>query len=331
MDRIIKNCIKGSSLYFFHLAHSENEFMNDLMNKSFTIDYNVYRPSSYNERLNQESYAHYISYLDIIKSNQLYILYDIVPNTNYRELEILGTVAVNENNKDIIQLLYENGLQYDFIIYDHSKGQIPIIAYAYYKHGLELVKFIGDLDIKFIKGAFDYCTGYDDSAVLDYLVENNQSLDNIFLNTLRSDNDTKTVLDTFVDKVDITKCQNMITDILSNKLDIIKILPDYGIPLDFDRLFTNACRRNNPEVIEFCLENGLEIKKDHLLAIIRDCMISTYYTNFPLYKHVLILLMKYNVDFSILEFGQTIDYEFLSNLENHGFDKDAFVNYCMKN
>ena len=333
MKLIIKNSIKGSALYFYHITHPENEFLNELMSRPFIVDDSsridcvLYYEAGY-----QKYYGYYISCIDILKNNQLDILYDSIPNTAYDELEVLAIAAVTENNKEIIELLYKKGLKYDFQTHYYIKGnQIPIVRYAYREHGLELVKFIADLDIEFIKEAFDY-KAYNDKVLLDYLVENNQSLYTIFLQALRHHVNTQEILDYFADKVDMTKYQDRIMGICCCKsLDIVKMLPNYGISLNLDKLFAHASECDNAELIEFCLQNGFKVGKDHLLEIITKCVSPTGFMDGPLYENVLRVLMKHDVDFSVLEFGKTMDYDLLNDLENHGFDKDAFINYCVKN
>lgn len=332
MSLIIKNFTRSSTLYFYHLTHPENEFLNELMNKSFDFDENIYW--SNDKRTNQEYYSHYLCYLDILKNNQLDIIYDLIPIIHHKDLNILGIVAVEENNKNIIELLYKNGLKYNFNCMKY--GQNHIVHYAYQKHGLELVKFIVDLDIEFLHKAFDSYTEYDDKDLLDYLVENNQSLDIMFFSCLRRCPDTLALLDYFVDKVNMTKYQDRIIVLLLDKpLNVIKMLPEYGIALDFPNLLLRACTELartelKLEIIEFCLQNGAQIDKDLLLTIIRECI----YMNCEdptdsECKNLLIFLMKYNVDFSTIEFNKTMDHKFLEDLENHGFDKNAFVNYIL--
>ena len=333
MSLIIKNFIRSSTLYFYHLAYPENEFLNELMNKSFDLDENTYW--SHDKRTNQEYYSHYLSYLHILKNNQLDIIYEVIPIIHQTDLEILGIVAVEENNKDIIELLYKNGLKYNFFCMNCKYNPPHIVHYAYIKHGLELVKFIVDLNTEFLHEAFDYYAEYDPD-LLDYLVENTQPLDRIFIACLNDHSDTLAVLDFFVDKINMITCYDRIINVLYRKsFDIIKILPKYGISLDLPKLLSRACLYREPklDIVEYCLQNGAEVDQSFLHKIIRECIyVHSNYDDSPFtrsYKNLLILLMEYNVDFSRLQFNKTIDYQFLEDLENHGLDKNAFVNYTL--
>ena len=325
MESTIKNAIRGSALYFYYLSHPENEFLELEINKPLlnTSD----KCYEFGGPIYKVIYfALYSCYTCIVKS-RLSIIYDIVSNVTNDELEILARIAIEEYNKDLIELLHKQGIDYDFYIPEPEDIR-HILDCGYINHGLDIIKFLGELDIniRLEAGFAKHAVDNNDKEFLEYLIENGKSLDDIFESVLH-ECDVKTVLDLFMDKIDMSKRDNLILELVCIKAPhMFMSLPEYGISIDSNTTLLNyACENKNTDIIEFCLQNGMPVDKD----ILRQLLFFGYSRNNTARskknnKEMLNLFLRYNVDFSILEF-EPVDYELLANLENSGLNKDALL------
>ena len=319
MEKNIKNSIKGTTLYFYYLTNPENKFLQALMDKTIIIDDKISASYKHTKHEKTLDFILNMCYEIIMENNQLDIFYDIVPEMTYNELTMLGKIAVEEYNKEIIELLHRNGLNYNFFI---MLPERHIAYHGYTKHGLDIIHFMTNIGIN-----LDIVEGFDGHAInngnkefLEYLIENQKQLDNIFVDCLFMCDDVKLILDLFVDKIDISNNKDdILSRVCRESLDTILLLPAYGIELDYNNILRQTCANYNFEVIEYCLQNGMQVDKIILQSLFRDA-----YKN-PSLPEMINLFIKYNVDFSLLSFDEPTDYELLAILENNGLDKDAVL------
>ena len=320
--KIIKDIIVGTEIHMYHTLHPENECLKQIMNKIHVLELE----GGTNEYWN----AVYCCYKYIIK-NDSQILYDIVPRSKIHgdEMQKLCQVAVEENNTEIIDLLRKHGMKFSFeviIMMDEGRMfyQEPILRYAYKKHGLEIIKVIHDLDLGKIHYLHIFQNAFlnNDTETMDYLLErvHHNSWDELFPayinNGITCELD---MLKFFLDKIDIAKIDFDVFRFLSGSsqtLEKVKLLLDYGLTIKSNILLRGACIRNELDVVEFCLEYGLQVDA---------CIIEIVLRNFNRHKECIALFIKYGVDFSIFKFdAEVIDYDLLRDLENNGLDKEAF-------
>lgn len=315
---LIKNSMKGTTLYCYHITHPENEFIQTLMEKSFILDNDTGEPKKKQEM----KYATHLCYLSIVKDHPS-IIDDIILDMNYMDLEMLGKIAIDVNNRDIIELLHKNGLTYDYYIL-HNLSYIWILQYTYEKHGSELIKFMIDSGID----CQLHCLAAwiaDDIDLLSYIKENMEFNKELFMALLRRSNNSLLILNLFEDKADTSNGDEIFCQLANKSPDTIKSFLEYGIVISSNAPLVSACEEENTELIKFYLQYGLKIDKNILDAVMKP-HIDTYRN----YKNTLGLFLEYDVDFSILKYDN-IDYNFLADLENHGLDKDGLLSHVLFN
>ena len=330
MNLTIKKYIKDTALYFYDLSHPEDKILQTLV-EPFSID-DIHYPYNYVFEGKEVKHVVYLCYQHVVK-NHPNIISDIIPDMSYQDLKLLGLIAVKENNKDVIEYLHKNGLNYKEIrvdrIHDERKCDlITILPYAYEKHGSEIIKFMNSIGVNLDREDDSYCDKIaNDIDLLSYLKDNMESVD-LFIMCLRFSKDPLLLLNLFEDKVDVRKYGNSILHALShNTVDVIKSFLEYGIEVDFSSPYiqecvsksplVQACRCNNFELVEFYLQYGMHVDKKTLewLLYNRTCIKN---------KPMLDLFLKYDVDFSALK-DDDVDHEFFAKLEDHGLDKDTLL------
>ena len=306
MRKNIKTALKASTIYSYHLTHPEDEFIQGVMEKMI--------PGNAD--------AGSICYKSIIKNNRIDIIRGIIADMAEFELESLATAAVKENNKEVIELLYKNKLNPNFEVYNNNCDHF--LVYAYKKGGFEIIKFMGDTGFCLNEAElFSYVLQKNDTDTLNYLIEIvPRSLDDIFEDILCSSFDIKSLVDFFIDKIDIIKHKDTILRYLSRRhsVDDVKLFINLtGITIDSNQPLMLACSRGNLILIEFYLQYGLQVDSE----ILKIALLSNDRNDNS--RAVLDLLLKYDVDFSILNNDHEIDYEFVANLENHGLNRDIML------
>ena len=332
---LIRDAIRGTPLYTYYLSHPENEFLQTLMDKSFDIDHDLYYPNSCVPKEAEMHFSTYLCYHHIVK-NQLNIIYDIISDITYKDLRLLGRVAIEENNKEIIELLHRSGLIFDYCdlkapkrYSTHGPKYISILTYAYQKHGSEIIKLMHDIGINLNYGAnsgFYDCIAHD-IDLISYLSEKMESLTESFTCFFRKSKDPLSIVKVFEDKTDMIKRGNEIFCASANKsVEVIKSLLEYGIVITSNAPLASACMCNNIELVEFYLQYGLQVDANILNTIIKSNRFDKYVC--ITYKSIFELFLKYDVDFSVLndddEDNNNYD-NFFADLENHGLNKNVLL------
>ena len=325
MESTIKDAIRGSALHYYYFSHPENEFLEAEMNKTCLNTRDTCH--EYDGASCKIYSVLYTCYTHIVK-NRLSLIYDIILFfINEDELKILARIAIEEYNKELIELLHKEGEDYNFWI---RFSNHHILDRGYMNHGLEIIKFLGELDnnIKVEAGFAEHAVDNNDTQFLEYLIESGRPANDIFESVFYTC-DTKKVLDLFMDKIDITKFEGLILDYVCIRAPhMLMLLPEYGISIDANiKLLDRACQSKNVEIVEFCLQRGMQVSKDILdkFLYLGYCLHCTNVQINENKKKILNLFIRYNVDFSILKLDEPIDYELITNLENLGLNKDALL------
>lgn len=296
----IKSAVKGSTLYFYHLSHPEDEFIQKMMNMS----------------TDKDDVSH-MCYKSIVKNGRIDIIRDIMADMSGTDLQRLARIAVKEKNKEIVELLYKNNLDADFYVLNRDDDRF--LVYTYKKGGLEFIKFMGEtgfcLDEPLL---FSYAFQEKDTDTLNYLLEiTTKQLDKLFRTVLANDFDVSFLIEFFSDKIDIIKHKYDILASCASVDDVKSFMELTGITIDSNEPLRFACRRQDRELVEFYLQYGLQVDNETLEFVL-----------FNRYRHsrpIIDLLLKYNVDFSMLNNDYKMDYELIANLENHGLNKDIML------
>lgn len=323
MKKSIKNVIKGSEIFIYHLTHPEDEFLAELMNRQ--INHCVSKSI-----IEHEADAFSICYTNLIKSGKMSIIEEIVPNMEDSELEALAKIAIDENNIELFELLCKSGLT----IYMNlpTKYGRNVLSYAYKKQGIEFIKYINSLDLIPEEVYFCYLFNDNDRDALNHLIENTESIDELFCNTICCNDevdvlfckmDTKALVEFFIDKIDIIKHKDTILSALSDgPVSSVKWFLDLGISIDSNDPLKVAVSFGNIDLIEFYLQYGLQVSEDILDTAV--------FCRRSYAKAILNLFLKYNVDFSMLKLKVNVDREFHRALENSGLDKDALLSFLLQ-
>lgn len=311
---LIKDVIKGSAIYYYYLMHPEDEFINKLMNQSISVDASLVKGDKKKYILSM-SRCH--CFCNIIKNDRIDIIYDVIPNMRRRELQALARAAVEDNNKEILELLYKNQLATHFYVRQDNTIDL-FLTFAYKKHGLEMIKCMNDIgfDVCNDMSIIDHMFSKNDNDAINYIVDNtNSSIDEIFLYCIHNCNysNTKSIVEFFMEKIDVTKYKNDIFETFSGSpVDDVKWFLEYGT-IDSNSPLMSACSNKNIELIEFYLQYGLHVDREILDVACRSKS-----------KEVMNLFLKYDVDFSLLKHTKNVDYEFVRSLERNGFDIHAW-------
>lgn len=302
----IKDAVKGSAIYFYYLTHPEDGIIKEIMNREFEL---------------YEYQAHDMCYQDIIQNNRMDIIYDIISNMSRLELQAVARVAIDENSRELIELLYQNNLNPWFYIACHSE----LFTYAYNKQGLEIIKVMKDVGFCVdSQTLFENFIRKGDIEAANYFIEvSTKPIDTLFKSALgHARKNIKFIVELFIDKIDIMSHGTLILKECRNtSVEDIKSFLDYGITIDSNEPLKFACLTKNLELVEFYLQYGLQVDSYILsLALLGDDEEGAY-ANKDLAK----LFLKYNVDFSILTDDSIIDHAFLANLENNGLNKDILL------
>ena len=318
MEKCIKNVIRGSALLFYHMLYPQDEFISTLVNQSisFTPHKNDRRQKT---DLKQKAYS--TCYSAIIKNNKIDVIYEIIPNMRTTEMQALAKVAVDEHNKEIIELLYKNELNTGFHVrYENSSYFRCFITYAYDKHGFEFVKYMNDIGFNINQniGLIDRVIDNNDKDAANYIIDIADNVDELFLRCISREKDPKLILEFFIDKIDIDKHKDDILYALCYApLSSLQWFLDCGVSIDSNAPLKMACELGSMKHIEFYLQYGLQVDGDILKEVFFHYCESR--------KAILNLFLKYNFDFSMLKLDNKIDYEFLEILENNGINKDALL------
>ena len=323
---LIKDAIESTPLYFYCLSHSENEFLQTLMDMSFVIDANIYYSCDYKGRENERDYATYICYQSIIK-NEPDTVHDIIAQLKYNSNEelLLSRIAIEENNREVIELLYKSGLKYTQYVRLSEGTFISILAYAYINHGSEIIKFMCDIDANLndcMYHDFFECIA-NDIDLISYL-EGKKVLNNNFTKLIQYSKDPLLILDLFADTCNKINGDQIFCALAQRSPDIVKSVLEYGININSNAPLKEACLVKNIELIKFYLQYGLQVDR-YILALVLQH--NRYYVHEEHnIKIILDLFLEYDVDFSVLKYDN-VDYDFLAKLECRGLDKDALLKH----
>ena len=302
-----KYVIYDSALYQYYLSNPENAFLTQLMNNKIS------RPIDGYYIIDSIILRYYRKVVKHIPE----ILYDIIINSDNIEKECIGRTAIEYNNKEIIELLHNNNLIYDY--YDNTSPGISILEYAYDKHGSELIKFMCDIGVDFSKSCdfFNLLFNKRDIDLVCYLLQNSHSrnFDTIFVKLLYTHCNPE-LLVVFIDRINLDTHQDTIFHKIAKRpVYVTKFFLDNGMQLS-DEALRYACCENNLDLIEFYLQCGLQVKADLLSDIIHRPSCRT--------KAIFKLFLKYNVDFSLIQ-SNDVDNAFYNDLEDHGLDKNTLL------
>lgn len=314
---LVKDTLKGSAIYYYHILHPEDEFVEALMNQSSSSIPILVRGRS----LFRHTHCH--CYLSILKNNRIDIIYDIILHMDKNEMQPLAITAIDEHNNEILELLYKH--EFDITTWG-NEDITSLLRYAYGKHGFEIIKSISKIGFSFnyVYIFSDFFMNNDQEA-LDYAIETlttTKSLDELLGHVFYSDSDTKLLIEYFIDKkIDVMKYKNQIFNRISGStVDYVRSILDLGITIDSNEPLRYASYKKNFELMEFYLEYGLQVDKNMLEdALFED---DDDYVDSSC-KSLVDLFLEYNVDFSILNYN--INYEFLAKLENHGLNRDMLL------
>ena len=310
MVTCIKDLTKGSAIYFYYLTHPEDEFIREVMNG--TIPEYIY-----------EYQAHNACYRDIIKNQRMDIIHDIISNMSRVELEAVAKIAIEENNRELIELLYQNNFKANFYVHGYSDSH----TFAYEKHGLEIIKFMKDVGFCLNdkhQNLFSHVISKNDKEAANYLIETStKPIDEFFQNVLYCfAMNIKLLIELFMDKMDIMSHKiSILNTCCGESVENIKSFLEYGVTIDSNEPLRFACLRTNLKLVEFYLQYGLQVDSDILYtALLGDDDIGRGAS-----KPLVNLFLKYNIDFSIVTDDCIIDHAFLATLENSGLNKDILL------
>ena len=311
---LIKNEVKGSAIYYYHLLHPEDEFINNMMNQSISVDASLVRGDS-NKRKYILSITRCHCYRNIIKNNRIDIVNDVIQNMRRREMESLARATIEENNKEVLELLYKNNLDTHFYVRQDNKAELFHI-FAYEKRGSEIIKCMKDIgfDICHNITLINYVFSKNDKNTINYIVDNTETVEQLFLDCILrcAYNNTKFIVEYFMEKIDVCKYkENIFAAFGGSSVDDVKWFLQYAT-FDSNSLLLSACECRNIELIEFYLQYGLQVDGEILGK------------TFGISKQIMNLFIKYDVDFSLLKFTD-VDYDFVRSLERNGFDIHAWV------
>ena len=301
MEKTIKDILKGSTLYFYHLAHPEDEFIQEIMKRIAPKNVDI----------------SYICYKRIVKEGRIDIIRDIIQDMSELDLESVARIAVKEKDKELVELLYKNNLDTDFHVY--NKAEDIFLVYVYKKGGLEFIKFMGEtgfcLDEPWLfSAAFDK----KDTDTLNYLLEiTTKPLDKLFKTVLKGEFDILFLIEFFSDKIYIMDYKNDILTSCKTVDDVKSFIELMNITIDSNGVLKDALSKLNIALTEFYLQYGLQVDSKVLDFVLFDR---------PRYSRSIIdLLLKYDVDFSLINDKYKVDNEFIANLENHGLNTDIML------
>lgn len=304
MEKPIRDLVKGSSIYFYHLAHPEDVFMQELMDSLVS---------------KHVEFIFYVCYHRIIENDRFDIIRDINEHMSENELESLAIIAVQLGNKEIMELIFKNELNIYFYVFNDSED--IFLVYAYRKRGLEIIKLMGDTGFCLNEpDLFSFVFEPKDIDTLTYLIDiTEKSFDELLTDILPYNFDMQFLIDFFVDKINIVNHKNDILLSCRYADDVKLFIESTGITIDSNEPLKRACQAQNIELIEFYLQYGLQVDAETLKLV----LLSDYRCSRP----VIDILLKYNVDLSLVNSDYKMDYNFIANLENHGLNKYIMLPY----
>ena len=304
MEKTIKDILKGTTLYFYHLAHQEDEFIQEIMKRKAPEGIDV----------------EYMCYKSIVKRGRVDIIHDLIQDMPQHELRIVARIAVKENNREIIELLYKNNLNMDFYIY--NKQEDMFLVYVYKKGGFELIKFMGDTGFRVDDPwLFRYVFEKKDIDTLNYFLEiTTEPLVKLCETVLKGHFDMLFLVDFFSDKIDMIKYKDEILSSCGSVDSAKSFIELMNITIDSNKPLKAACYNGQLKLVEFYLQYGPPID----IEVLKYIFFSRRYV---FSKSIINLLLKYDVDLSPLNDVYEIDHEFIDSLENHGLNKDTLLEH----
>ena len=300
--RLIKDVIRGSAIYVYHIMHLEDEFITNM----------IYEKCDTAEKVIK------MCYLRLFKQGYQDTILEMIPNILNDEMRILAHIAIKENNKEIIESLYKNGLTYNFNMYKQREGCFKSIqCYAFTKQGFEMIKFMNELGVDLNIMLFTQMIHHKHWEAINYFIETtNKPLPELFLSSLSlsSEEDIQSIFDLFIDKIDMSKYEdNIFKNLTRVSPNVMKIVLQSGITIQSNKPLLYACQANNLKLAEFYLQYGLQVDEDLLDTLFRNA--------FAYNKDILLLFIKYEVDLSV--YKPDLDRKFISDLDKCGLDRDA--------
>ena len=136
--------------------------------------------------------------------------------------------------------------------------------------------------------------------------------------------ETHTIIETFLDKINITKLPDSFFIRLggNEQVSAIKLLVDYGVPIPSNEPLKYACRCKNIDLVDFYLDYGLNVDEE----VLRIPFVPRYFS-----MDIIKIFLKHNIDFSILKYTYNKEEEeIIANLEDHGLDTRGLLRHLMK-
>lgn len=219
-----------------------------------------------------------------------------------------------ETSFDMLQTLIEFGAEVNY-----NNGEVLRVACA--KNKVDEIKFLLTLEISeenLVHAFFASCDEeYRVNSKNFYFVSNR---------TQPKSGDLSYIAEMFLSRgIDINNYKCTLYDILAkHNISATKKLLSYGMIIDSSLPLFFACYYNNIELIEFYLQQGLQVDKNILQLVMHNVRM----VDIPCIE----LFIKYDVDFSLLS-PHTIKskhHHIITELESRGLDKNIFFDMVLK-
>lgn len=312
----IKDYVRHTSFYTYHLAHPENEFLTTLLNRE--VSGTVGFPPGYSSG-RVDRHVSMLLFKKILEDNVM-LVYDFVDHIDTDDKQSLGRAAIDVYNRDILELLCKHGLPFDFY---NPVGNTEILQIAYQTHGSEIIKFMSDIGLSFSAYHTRKFFGKiikEDTNLLCYIVQNKYFNNDLVLSLLNHHPDNfKELIELFFDQINPVY-HKRIYKILANKpVDFTIFFLNYTVSINSNKPLKYACEEYNLDLIEFYLQYGLQVDS----VILKE----TITGDVRRLNGALKLFLKYNVNFSLLQSDKSyIDDEVLNDLEDNGLSRTALMN-----
>lgn len=249
------------------------------------------------------------------------IVYEIIDGSSSIDELVIGLVAIDKNNYDILGYILSKGFDINKIFYESN-----LLSYSVTAKNLEMCRYLidkGANPFSHENGAF-ITSCHTDTEIFDYFMENyelsNEQLEKAFISCLYGDKCNFGKLKKIFDKgLDVNNYKQRFFDKIGGyNVGLFKFLMENGLELKSNVLLGSACMNDNYELAKLCLDNGLRPNNDILNIVCKKIKL-------PLMK----LFLQYGIDFSSVTMDNQTDI-LIEEFEKNGLDKTTFLNLFLQ-
>jgi hypothetical protein len=273
----------------------------------------------------------YNCYTKIIDNGLEHIIYDIMLEPNNDDAIAICKMAIDKNKLYLIDFLIEKKIDLNRLTYmdQHIYVNMDILTHAVRKNDMSIVKYLVEYGANPFENGYAFKESYisvsDD--IFDFFIGldmSYQSLCSAFVHCCHingyspnkikhNSNKLKKIINKGININDIY----MKIPIANFPMDMIIFLIDHGFNINSTNILVDACMLSNYELLDFLLQQGLQMNAECLKIIFTTMNMNMINT-----------LIKHNVNLSILEPVQD-HCDILNKLEALGLEKNVLFGYLM--